>query len=161
MTGLGNAADFFLQIQHVEPRHAVLADVAGMAADLLIAAGAEREVARAGQDDHADLGILMGEVEGLQQFLHRLRAEGIAHFRPVDGDFGNFPLIGGFVTDVLEFTHGGPHGRDFEQIPRRPQPGKFGFSKTRAGFINPPKVTGSSLNIGSTSSVGSKSLNSI
>ena len=109
-TGFGRERIFFCKIEHVEARDAVLADVAGVAADFLVAAGAEREVARTGEDDHADLRVLVGEVEGVEHFHHRLRAEGVAHFRPVDGDFGNVPLIRRFITDVLEFTHGGPHG---------------------------------------------------
>ena len=66
--GLGDGADLFLQIEHVEARHAVAADVAGVAAHLLVAAGAERLVALAGEDDDADRRILMGEVEGRPAF---------------------------------------------------------------------------------------------
>ena len=44
-----------------------LADVAGLAADLLVAAGAEGFVAVAGEDDHADVGVVAGEREGVDQ----------------------------------------------------------------------------------------------
>ena len=58
--GLGHHADETLQVQHVEARDVVLAHVAAVAADLLVAAGAERlvlvtaAVVDAGQDDDAD-----------------------------------------------------------------------------------------------------------
>jgi hypothetical protein len=61
--GLGQGADFFLEIEHVEAGNAVLADVTGVAADFLIAAGTEREVAGAGEDDGTDLGVLVGEIK--------------------------------------------------------------------------------------------------
>ena len=111
--GFRQGADFFLQIEHVEARDAVLTDVAGVAADLLVAAGAKREIASTGENDGSDFRVLVGEVEGDEHFLHRERAERIAHFRAVDGDFGNAPFIRGFITDVLEFAHGGPHGGEF------------------------------------------------
>ena len=107
---MGRERIFFLEVEHVEARDAVLADVAGVAADFLVAAGAEREVARAGEDNGADFGIFVGKVEGDEHFLHGLRAEGVAHFGPVDGDFGNTSLIRSFVSDVLKFARGGPHG---------------------------------------------------
>ena len=44
MTGLGDHADEALQVEHVQARDGVLADVAAVAADLLVAAGAERLV---------------------------------------------------------------------------------------------------------------------
>ena len=40
-----------------------LGDVAGVAADPLVAAGAERPVALAGEDDDPDLGVLAGQLE--------------------------------------------------------------------------------------------------
>lgn len=39
--GLGEGADFFLKVEDVEAGDAVFADVAGVAADFLVAAGAE------------------------------------------------------------------------------------------------------------------------
>ena len=39
---LGQGADLALQVEDVEARHAVVADVAAVAAHLLVAAGAER-----------------------------------------------------------------------------------------------------------------------
>ena len=56
---LGRAPDLDLQVEDVQAadallRDLVVADVAVVAADDLVAAGAEGEIALAGQDDHAD-----------------------------------------------------------------------------------------------------------
>src|SRR5690606_2981898 len=53
--GLGQAADLLLQVEDVQARDAVAADVAGVAAHFLVAAGAEGVGPLAGEDDHADL----------------------------------------------------------------------------------------------------------
>jgi hypothetical protein len=53
---LGRAPDLHLKVEHVEPPHAVIVDVAVVAADLLVAARAERLVSRAGENDHTDAG---------------------------------------------------------------------------------------------------------
>ncbi len=54
---LRQAPNHALEVEHVEARHAVVADVALRAAHALIAAAAKRLVAGAGQDDDADRGI--------------------------------------------------------------------------------------------------------
>ena len=55
---LGQGADLALQIQHIEIVHALLVVVAAVvAADPLIAAGTEGQVAGAGQDDDADFRV--------------------------------------------------------------------------------------------------------
>ena len=59
-TGFGSAPDLHVQVADVEPADALLgdlvvADVAVVAADPLVAAGAEGLVAGAGEDDRADL----------------------------------------------------------------------------------------------------------
>ena len=57
---LGHHADKMLQVEHVQARDIVLAHVAAVAADLLVAARAKRlvfvaaAVVRAGQNDDAD-----------------------------------------------------------------------------------------------------------
>ena len=53
--GLGQRADLALEVEHVEARDAVVADVAALAADALIAARAEGVRALAAEDDDADL----------------------------------------------------------------------------------------------------------
>src|SRR5204862_620146 len=63
---LGHAADLLLYIEDVEARDLLLRiDVAALAAHALIAAGAERLRAFAGEDDDADLGIVARHVESL------------------------------------------------------------------------------------------------
>ena len=79
-------ADQLLQVEHVEPRHAVAADVA-----LGRRAPADRRrcrtrVAFAGEDDDAHARVLARVGERVEELLHRLRAEGVAHLRPVDRD---------------------------------------------------------------------------
>ncbi len=100
MTGLGMIADEVLQIEHVQARHFVFADVAGFAAHLLVAAGAERLVAGAGEDDDADIEVFAGVDEGVDHLGDGLGAEGVAHVGPVDGDAGD--AVGRlFVHDVF------------------------------------------------------------
>ena len=76
--------------------------VAVVAADALVATGAEGLVARTGEDDHADAGVVAGPVERVLQLEQRLRPEGVAHLGPVDRDLGD-PL-GGVVEDVVVLT---------------------------------------------------------
>ena len=106
--GFGEGADFLLEVEDVEAGDAVFSDVAGVATDLLVAAGAEGFFAFAGEDDDADGGVFVGEVEGGKELADGLRAEGVADFGPVDGDFGDGAFVSGFVTDVFEFGFGGP-----------------------------------------------------
>ena len=63
---LRRAPDLHVEVGDVEAADALLAervvaDVARVAPDPLVAAGAERLVALAGEDDHADVGILPGQ----------------------------------------------------------------------------------------------------
>ena len=97
----GQAADLHLQIQHVEVRRAPVIMVAAIvAAHLLVAAGAESQVARAGKDDGTDFRVEMRLLKSLHQGLHRLRTEGVAHLGAVDGDARDpFRLV---VENVLK-----------------------------------------------------------
>ena len=79
---LRRAADLDVQIAHVEAADALLgdlvvADVAGVATDPLVAARAEGLLAGAGENDRADLEIVPGAGEGVAQFGERLGAEGV------------------------------------------------------------------------------------
>ena len=69
----------------------------------LVAAGAERFLARAGEDDDTDIRILACVCERLTQLLNRERPEGVAHFRPVDRDLRD-ALDGLLVDHVLELA---------------------------------------------------------
>jgi hypothetical protein len=64
--GLRQSPDLDLQVEHVQPadpagRDRVVAEVAVVAADLLVPAGRERLRALPRQDDDADVGIVPGE----------------------------------------------------------------------------------------------------
>src|SRR3954451_3156211 len=107
---LGQPADLHVQVGDVEApdARAGLLLVALVATHVLVAARAERPVALAGQDDHADLRIFAGKLKRARQLDHRLRAERVAHLRAVDGDLRD-PVAGGLVADVLEVVSLGPH----------------------------------------------------
>ena len=89
--GLGQPPDLDLEVEDVEPADAVVADVAVVAADPLVAAGAERLGPLAGEDDHADRGVVAGALEGVQQLEQGPRPEGVAHLGPADRDLGDLP----------------------------------------------------------------------
>ena len=74
--------------------------VAGVAADALVAARAERVGALAGQDDHADARVLARARERVAELDDRLRAEGVADLRPVDRDLRDAGLARALVADV-------------------------------------------------------------
>ena len=80
-------------------RDVVVADVAVVAADPLVAAGAEGLVALAGEDDDADLVVVAGAVERVSQLEERLRPEGVAHLGAVDRDLRD--ALGNVVLDVV------------------------------------------------------------
>jgi hypothetical protein len=91
----------------------VVAHVPVVAANALVAARAERFVAGAGEDDHADRGVVAGAVERVLQLEQRLRPERVAHFRPVDRDLGDGAVavdIRVFVSNVAVLAGGGPRG---------------------------------------------------
>ena len=80
-----------LKVEHVEAansllRHLVVTDVAVVAADSLIAAGTEGHVALPREDDHADLWVVLGLVEGLAELEQRLRAKRVADLWAADRD---------------------------------------------------------------------------
>ena len=97
---LRQAPHLHLQVGDVEAaERGALGDVAGVAADPLVAARAERLLALAGEDDHADLGVLAGRLERGGDLDQRLRAEGVAHLGPVDRDLRDPVRL--LVADVL------------------------------------------------------------
>src|SRR3954454_4522620 len=101
--GLRQAPDLYVQVGDVEAAHAalgggVLVHVAGVAAHALVATRAECERSLAGEDDHADVEVLAGPLEGVGDLDQRLRAEGVAHLGAVDRDLRD-PL-GDLVPDV-------------------------------------------------------------
>src|SRR5205085_6905629 len=105
---LRKTSNLFLDIENVEPRNAFGVDVAGFAAYALIATGTERLVPLAGEDHHADVGVVAREIEGLLQFADRLGPEGIAHLGTIDRDLAN-AVFRPLIFDVAELANGGPH----------------------------------------------------
>src|SRR6266498_77572 len=99
---LGQPADLDLQVEHVEAADPVVADVAVVAADALVAAGAEGLGALTGEDDHADLGVVAGGLERAGELEQRPWPEGVAHLRTADRDLGD--SLGGLVADVAVVT---------------------------------------------------------
>lgn len=97
-------AHLALEIKHVETVNALLILVTGLAANLLIAAGAKRLVPFAGENNHADLFIFPSVDQGLRHFIYGQRAERIANLRAIDRDFGD-PL--GFVVLDIGVGSGG------------------------------------------------------
>ena len=93
---LGDVADRAVQRLHVHG--ALIPGIAAVPALLLVAAGAERLVAGAGQHDHADRRIPVCVDERVGQLGDGLRAEGVPHLRPVDRDPGDAVLL--LVQDV-------------------------------------------------------------
>ena len=107
---LGQPADLHVQVGDVEAPDARAArDVAGVAAHALVAAGAERVRALAGQHDHADLAVLARLVQRVGDLDQRLGPERVADLRAIDGDLGD-PL-GDLVADVLVLARGRPFDR--------------------------------------------------
>ena len=95
---LGHPADQDLEVEHVEPPDAVVADVAVVAADALVTTGAERVGTLAGEHDHADVAVVAGPLEGVLELEEGLGPEGVAHLGPADGDLGD--AVGRLVADV-------------------------------------------------------------
>src|SRR4029450_8384889 len=95
---LGQPPDLDLKVEHVEAADAVLVDVAVVAADALVAAGAEGVGALPGEHDHPDGRVSAGELEGVLELVEGPGPEGVADLRPADGDLGD-PLRG-LVPDV-------------------------------------------------------------
>ncbi len=86
--GLRQAPDLDVEVADVQApdallRDLVVADVAVVAADALVAARAERVVAGAGEDDRADLGVVPRAVEGVAQA--RQASAGGRRFAPLAG----------------------------------------------------------------------------
>ena len=109
-------ADLTLEIEDVQVVGTRIVLVSAVvAAHFLIAAGAERFIAFAGQDNHADVVVVARIRQGLNHLFHGQRTEGVTHLRTVDGDFGN--AVGGFVVTnvgvafgaVLPFNRGVKH----------------------------------------------------
>ncbi len=97
--GLRNVADEALQFvdrQSNDAAAVILSFVRG-----LVAAGAERLVAGAGQHDARNVAVVRGNLERLNQFFQRLATKGIIDLGPIDDDPGG--TIADFVDHIGEF----------------------------------------------------------
>ncbi len=117
---LGQPADLHVQVGDVEaPDRRALGDVAGVAADPLVAARAERERPLAGQHDHADRRVLAGALERVGDLHDRLRPERVADLGAVDGDLRD-AVAGQLVADVRVVARRAPgdaHDMDTSLLP--------------------------------------------
>jgi o-succinylbenzoate---CoA ligase len=88
-----------LQVRDVEAAQgSALGDVPGVAANLLVAAGAKRLLSLASQDHHTDLGVLASQLERGGDLDQCLGSEGVEDLRPVDADLGD--PVAHLVVDV-------------------------------------------------------------
>ena len=95
---LGHVADGGVQLLHRQADGAAAVVVAVVRR--LVAAGAEGAVAGAGQHDGADVAVVAGPVQRLDQLVAGLAAKGVHLVRAVDGDPGH--AVADFVEDVFE-----------------------------------------------------------
>ncbi len=72
-------ANLDLQIEHVEPAYAVLADVSVVTPNSLVATRAEGEMTLAGEDHDSDLWVVARPLEGVREFKEGLWAKGISN----------------------------------------------------------------------------------
>jgi hypothetical protein len=72
----------------------------------LVAARAEREIAFAGEDDHAERAVFARARKRVDQLEQRPGPEGIAHLGPADRDLRNAAIA--LETDVLVRAYGLP-----------------------------------------------------
>ena len=71
-------------------------------------------VALPGEDDHADLGVVAGDVERVGQLEQGLGPEGVAHLGPADRDLGD--AVGGLVADVVVVAGALPVDRGVQRV---------------------------------------------
>src|SRR5207247_9754559 len=80
------------------------APVAGVAADALVAAGAQRRRALAREHDRPDRGVGAGRLEGVLQLVEGAGPERVPHLGPADRELGD--ALGDLVADVAVFGVG-------------------------------------------------------
>jgi hypothetical protein len=108
-----------VQVADVEPADALLgdlivADVAVVAADPLVAAGAEGLGARPREDDRRDPGVVASPGERVPELRERRRPKRVADLRPVDRDLRD--RVAALVEDVLVLALGAPLDRRVELL---------------------------------------------
>ena len=96
---LGQGAHFAVKVQHVEPRHAVAADVAADALDVLVPTAAKGLVSGPRKHHHANVLALAADLHRVEHLHVGLRPKGIVDLLAVDGDAGD--ALKEFEVDVL------------------------------------------------------------
>lgn len=80
--------DLTLEVQHVQVMYAGIIFIAAViTTHFLVTTGAERFIACASQNDHADIVVITRICQCLDHLFYRQRTEGIAHLRTINGDF--------------------------------------------------------------------------
>ena len=111
--------DLHVEVADVEAPHALLshlvvADVAVVAADRLVAAGAERLGSGSREDDRRDLEVVTRPAERVAQLGQGLGAKRVPDLGAVDGDLRDPLRL--LVEDVAEVASGAPLDRRVELI---------------------------------------------
>ena len=109
--GLGQAANLNLEVQNIEASntvagHLVITDVPIVAANLLVAPGAEGVRARASQDDCTYRDVITGPFECIGQLKKRLRPKGVASLGAIDRYLRD--AFSDIVEDVLVLPNAVP-----------------------------------------------------
>src|SRR5690606_16506908 len=138
---LGAAPHLHVEVGDVEAAGGTLVGlVPRVAPDPLIAAGAERLAALAGQDDDADRLVVARDRQGARDLLDRLRPERVVDLGTTDRDLGD-PVLRGLVTDVGPVARGGPltHGFTVESAVRG---ARRGHRRPYRGISGPRNIRG-------------------
>src|ERR1019366_355220 len=144
---LGKAPVLDLEIEHVEasdalPGHGIVADVAVVPPDLLVAARAEGIGTLAGEDDGAHRRVVAGDGEGVGQLEESLRPERVSDLGPGDGQLGD--ALRHVDVDVLVHTTAFPRRQwrttePLDRIARWPGDHRLGqcarFGPTPVGLL--------------------------
>ena len=87
--GFRAGSDLTLEIQNVQTRNAVAADIAAVAANLLVSSGAEGIFSLAGKNDDTDVFVVTSVCQSRFHFSNGQGTECIAHLRTINRNFGN------------------------------------------------------------------------
>ena len=96
-------SDLTLEIQNIQTRNAVSADIASVAADLLVSAGAKGVLTLTGKNDDTDVFVVTSVCQSRFHFSDGQRTECIAHLRTVNRNLGN-PFFRFLVKNIFEIS---------------------------------------------------------
>lgn len=135
----GHGADELLHVEDVETRHAVAAHVTRVTAHALVAARAEGVFAilvwtGAGQEHHANGGVLTRVDQGVVKLKRRFGTERIALLRAVDGDLRD--AIDLVIQDVFVGLGGFPDRKVVAHDNKKPTSVRVvGHASTSSAFL--------------------------